>query len=517
MRHVLYLTSYSTTLYRVERHGAVAEGRFLNDEAGYQALRELLKQLEPEPIPILADLIEEEFRQQEIPHALGRDRQRLLERHARKLFRGTPFRLGRVTGRTTEGRRDDRALFSALTNPENVSPLIELMEEVQLPLAGIQSLPVLTRRLLKHLKTRGDKVLLVTAQPDESVRETFLDRGEVKFSRLAPVPHAASVAYCQLLQAEVHKTLRYLHTLRLLPRNEPLEVYTLTDGEHSELIGDFCHDEELVHFHPVDLNLIAAQTGFRNYPEGGNSDALFVWLLARRKVRNHYAPPRQLRRYRTWQAARALRAASWLLAVGGLSWSGINGVNGLMAADEAARLNNDITTINQGYVQLTRQLPIQPAEARAMREAIQLADRLERHNIHPGTVFARVGKAFAEQPDLEMEQFSWFASDDQEARRPVDTSSMDPAQPVSDPRYVIATIQGRLAHFDGSYRRAQRQVERLVEQLRGQRGITTVDIERAPLDTRPDTQIQGQLGDSQDREKAEFELRLVMEMDREPV
>ena len=138
---MLYITGHSVTLYRVHRKGAEALGRFACSDAGYSELMQLLSDYNPQPVAILADLIEEQFREETLPHTLGRDLSNLHARHAGKLFRATPFRYHSIVGRQRDGRRDDQVLFSALTNRDNIEPLLTVLGEARVPVKGIYSLP----------------------------------------------------------------------------------------------------------------------------------------------------------------------------------------------------------------------------------------------------------------------------------------------------------------------------------------------------------------------------------------
>jgi len=517
MRLVLYINADRYTLYQVDKHTAQKISCFLAGQAGMHRLRDALLKQQQRPVSILVDLIEEEFRHDSVPHAFGRDRVRMLERHTRKMFRGTPFRHSTIIGRNREGRRDDKVLFSALTNPDNLLPLLSLFEETATPLAGIFSLPIISTQLLKPLRANNENVLLITEQPDGGLRETFLRSGQIQFSRLAPIQTSSPDEYCHLLNTDVHKTQRYLNTLRLLAPGESMDVYPIADAARCEAVTQKCPESEQLKFYPVDISDIASAAGFRGFPGSGDSDALFVFLLSNGNWKNHYAQPKHLKRMRGWQGALALRAASWLLAVIGLSWSGMNAIDGWMAARERNQLTISSAHISDRYTRLTQELPVQPEQARAMREAIALADSLESYPLQTSELFNIVGTAFTHHPTLEMHKLSWFTSNNPDARQPISLASIDPSVGLPLPRYAVTLISGALRHFDGSYQRAQEQVDNMVTWLQQQPRVVKVDVERAPLDTRPDSQIQGELDSRQLKNTATFDLRIVMELQDEAV
>ena len=212
-----------------------------------------------------------------------------------------------------------------------------------------------------------------------------------------------------------------------------------------------------------------------------------------------------------------LRAASWLLAVIGLSWSGINAVDGWMANRERGQLAAKRELVANRYTQLTQELPVQPEQARAMREATALADRLERHPLQTGKLFKLLGKAFSRYPSLEMHKLTWFSSDKADTSKGDSLTALNNASGLPLLRYNVMLVSGALRNFDGSYKNAQQQVDTLARWLRQQPGVVSAEIERAPLDTRPGSQIQGELDSPSVQNSAAFDLRVVMELQNDAV
>ena len=518
MQHTLYLGGNDIALYATDRSSTSVLGRFSHDSRGLESLKKRLACLEQIPVAILADLIEEEFREESLPHTRGRDRRALHARHACKLYRSTPFRQSSVVGRVHEGRRNDQVVFSALTNRDNLEPLLTIISELRIPLSGIHSLPMCTCKLIKPLRARGKNILVVSEQSDGGLRQTLVRNGKVRFSRLAPVSEDSPKEYCRVLNAEISKTQRYLHTLKLLPRDEPLEVFSLTDTERVEAIDSLCTDTETIHYHPANLSRIASLTGYKSYPETRFSDPLFVHLLYRHDCSNHYAQPSHLRAFRTWQLQRASRVAIWLVMVGGLAVSGTNMVDARLMQERSQQVNLATAMVNDRYQQVASQLPPEFKHARSMREAVRIADRLEHRQIRIEDVLSLLGKGFSLQPNLTMDDFKWFGSADTSAQAdPDQTDGNGETKPVADIRYVIGDINGQLRTFDGSYKKAHRQIDELVAWLREQPDVRDVSIVKKPLNTRTDSELQGALNNKEHRETARFRIRLVMEIAHESV
>ena len=115
-------------------------------DAGRDAFARFLQRHGAEPLSVLTDLVEEDYRFEAVPHLMGPDRSALFERKLDQYYRSTPYRHATVQGRDKEGRRDDRVLFSALTNPGLLNPWVEMMARQGVPLRGIYSAPLASAR-----------------------------------------------------------------------------------------------------------------------------------------------------------------------------------------------------------------------------------------------------------------------------------------------------------------------------------------------------------------------------------
>ncbi len=512
-RHTVYLSGNEIALYASRSGSLNLLGRFNQNPVGLEAFKQQLARLGTAPVAVLADLIEEEFRKESLPHALGQGRKSLHARQVGKLYRSTPFRRSTVVGRDGDGRRDDQVVFSALTNRDSLEPVLEIIEEQRVPLSGIYSLPICTERLLKPLGTKADNVLVVSEQPGGGLRQTLIHEGKVHFSRLAPITENTPAEFCGALTAEIDTTQRYLFTLRLFPRDEPLEVFVLTDGARAEAMDGLCVNSDTIHYHPVILSEVAGQIGYRQFPDTRFGDSLFVYLLHRRSCSNHYAQAPHLRSFHTWQLQHATHAALWLVIVGGLVVSGTNMVDAWLMHRDVASVQQATSLVDERYQQVTRQLPEEFEDARSVREAVRIADRIESGQIDLGEFLSMLGSGFSAQGDLVMEGVKWFSSETPQATPGAgQPSGRDQAESLKNNQYVISNIKGHLRAFDGNYSKAHQQIEKLAGWFRQQPGVHNAQVVNKPLNTRTDSELNGALKQKGGYETARFELRVVMEV-----
>jgi hypothetical protein len=187
VRHFLYLTNTRLVSMASQGKRVVARREFAVSGVGAAEFEHHLSGMEPMPTHFFVDIADEDFRLDTIPHVGGRDRDALLARKLAQIFRNTPYRHAEMQGREAEGRRDDRVLYTAVTNPEALRPWVEVLDRLKVPLEGIYSAAVFSAVLLEELDLVFPHTLLVTFTPGEAMRQTYFKNDEIKFSRLTPI------------------------------------------------------------------------------------------------------------------------------------------------------------------------------------------------------------------------------------------------------------------------------------------------------------------------------------------
>ncbi|NOT98545.1 MAG: hypothetical protein HOO97_05560, partial [Sideroxydans sp.] len=131
-RTLLFLSS--DTFQALQWSGAdfTSTQTFSNDADGRESFAIYLEN-HPYPAYMMVDVIEEDFHHETVPHLTGSSRNALFERKFEQYYRSTPFRQATLVKRQDEGRRDDDMLFSALTNPQRISPWLDTLHAQKTP------------------------------------------------------------------------------------------------------------------------------------------------------------------------------------------------------------------------------------------------------------------------------------------------------------------------------------------------------------------------------------------------
>jgi hypothetical protein len=476
---------------------------------------------------LVVDVVEEEYRQDTVPHVTGRDRRALIDRKLARLYRNTPYQYAAVQGREGEGRRDDRLLLTALTNPEQLDPIIRLLNENKIPLAGIYSLPILSKYMLKTIGAKSASALLVTLAGASGLRQTFLRDGEVKVSRLAKMPRYGSVSYGPHILSELDKFRRYLVGLRLASPESPVDVYIITGGN---LLGELRHQaraQELVRYHLVNVADVGKRLGISGTLTTPYSDALFAHVLLAEEPRNQYAPKHQTRYFRLHRTRIGMMAASGLLLLGAAVWSGLNFIEALSLRQQSVDSRQKAEFYQARYEVAHKRLPPTAVPASDIKAAVDVVDTLGRYKATPLAMLRVVSGALADFPTLHIDKIDWLASTDPNAKAaghaeaPTATTAPEPGVvPVEGDAksylyYQIAEVEGHIAPFDGNFRQALALVDRFGESLRASGKVFKVEVVKQPLDVSSGSSLQGQADEQPDITKSSFSVRVVMGVEDE--
>ena len=517
-RRVFVVSSAGLTAYHRYGSKLLDPFSFDADEEGLVQFERYLERCPRDVTCIIADVVEEEFREETVPHAFPWDRRGLIRTRAARVFPGVRYLHARWLGREPSGRRDDRVRLSAITRPEVLAPWLAPIARHATPLAGICSPAMLTEALLKAVEAEGDHVLAVSLQSGGGLRQTCLRHGKLRFSRLAAAPDPAGDGFASDLLAEIERTRRYLGTLRAGPRDDRLDVHVLSHGGpldalRRELERD-AGNESRAGLHLADLAAVALKLGMRRWGGEPTADRLFAHLLARRPPGNHYATAQETRGFATLRARSLLKTASAGLVAGGCLAGAVTLLDGAVAAGHSRSLALQTMLYEAQYRKARAALPPVPAEPAELERVVSAVNVLRGRRADPVDMLALVSDALAGFPQVRIEGLAWRVSDDAEALAGAETDArVGAGSPGDEPPRVpglpfqVARVSARIEPFDGDYRAAIDTVRRFAGALAEPPGVEHVRILTLPLELGSEHALSGAAGAPS--ETADFEVRVV--------
>lgn len=468
---------------------------------------------------LVTDLVEEDFRLDTIPHLRGSDRAAVLERKLGQIYRASPFRHAIVQGREEDGRRDDKALLHAVTNPDLLKPLLSILERLRTPLQGIYSSAVLSGLLLKDLAIVFPHTMLVTIIPDFGLRQTYFKDDQIKFSRLTPITTDESRSVGQLIAAETSRTWQYLDSLRYFTEADALDVCMLAHERDHEAIQEAIRRYPLLRYRFLDINEVATKLKVATAPTSSHAEELLCLLYSRVALTNHFAAPNEMRFASLRRARIALYGATAAVLAMGTAGAAFNLHHAAQVSQEIDSRGRQENALHSQYQAVMATMNGQQSATDIVRETSTFFNsQIRPAPAAPGPLFNEIAQVLAGFPAIRLNQILWATNNDPGfvpttpqgfsaanvalggTPQVTSTSESKTAQatvastgaatdsmtnaPLTGNKFHIAVVEAAVQPFDGDLRSALATTERLVEALKANPEFTVKVIKR-PVDTTP--------------------------------
>ena len=435
------------------KNGELSSAQFFsNDAKGRDQFADFLKN-NRHPSYLLTDVIEEDFRQESIPHLVGSNRRALISRKFDQYYRGTPFLQAHLLHRQAEGRRDDDMLFSSLTNPARISPWLDTMLSNQTALVGIYSVPTISTPLIQNIES--EHVLLLTWEMHAGLRQTYFKNGRLHFSRLTPL--SDNLSFSGAIVAETPRTQQYLKSLSLPPPGETLDVHIICDSQDRRALESEVHSSNELQYHYLDIRDLCKRLKSKGTPNSSDATPLFLQLLAAKPPGNQYANADHTH----FSRLRQLRFILYGLAIANILiasvWTGSALLDGLNYSSESEPILNEASLLTRKANSIQTQFPKTSVPAADMKTAVTLIRKLNSYSPHPEKILTGLTQSLDQFTRVRTVKLAWQNS-------PAD------AAPSSYPAQVIS-YDGELLDFGSNYRGALTYLERF-EQSLTQHGYT---------------------------------------------
>jgi hypothetical protein len=487
VRTLLFLSAESFQAFVWKgSHLAVARN-FTNDSDGREQFSAFLER-HRYPAYMLVDIIEEDFHLETVPHLIGSSRTDLLARKFEQYYRSTPFHQATLLKRQTEGRRDDEYLFSALTNPQRISPWLDSLLAQKIPLAGIFSVPNISPPLLKGI--HAEHVLLLTWEKGAGLRQTYFNNKRLHFSRLIPINQGST--FSESVASETPRTQQYLKSLSLPPPGETLEAHLICHpNDMAELQTKLAGESDLV-FNFIDIQTFAKQHKCKHEFTDSDATPLLLAILATKPPSSHYANPNHTHYHLLWQLRRIFAGLAVVTLLAGASWSGLSFMQGKEFAGETEPIKMQTERIQQQTRQVQSKFGNTTVPATDMKTAVLLARNLNQYSHPPKELLFELSAVMDSFPRITLRNLAWQSS-------PAD------AAPSPYPAQVI-TFDGELADFGSDHRKSLDYLARFQQALT-QHGYT-VSAESMPLDISSKGSISGDAS-LESSNRAQFKLKII--------
>jgi hypothetical protein len=512
-KHLLYFTAQQVTVFRWKSGELTLEKVLPASEEGAAAFGEFVSIRTDSLFYILADIVEEDFSQENIPAVRGADRRLLLQRKLAQRYRDTSLALALSLGFERVGsRREEQILFSSFTNTQQFQPWLEVLRAQSARLVGIYSMPLVAPIVGKRIGLKSTNYLLVSLE-GAGLRQTYVQNGQVRFSRLGSADRSDPRALAETCAAESGRIQQYLVNLRIIPRSAAaLDVIVIVPQEHKALYEAACQSTAALDFRVLDIDEPARTAGLKKVPEETESEALFLHVLAGAQPTDQFASDDLRRFYHLWRAKIALLVAgaaafAFCLVLSGLKFVDFISINRAAANDVALE-----AVSAQQYARMQATFPETPTSSEKLKAIVENYNLIMAQPSSPEPTLIQISRALTMAPQIELERIDWDANTT--GRKPAaDKAAAAPAKAGSAPRPAgvereTVQLSGRITSGQGNdYRAITLIVDRFAEALRAQPGIEVVS-RRLPFDINAEKSLSGDIGAERTAEVPRFTLIL---------
>ncbi len=505
---------------------------FEPDEQGLDLFNSYLRSFRNEPVRLLVDLIEEEFRQISIPLLRGSDRQAILNRNYAKYFRTSEYKFAISQSVEKKTRKEEKLLLIGLTNQYLLEPWLKIIEETRTPLSGIISLPLVSEAFVKDIKSEHKAIILVSQQVPSNLRQSVFIDGKLILSRLVPIASFYQGDYASDVLRDVESTQRYLISQRIVERSETVAVHIVTNKRHFEKLSARCEKESYFDFTIHEINQLLNQQKIEVQDEQDFSSALYCYLASKPIFANHYAQPRERRYYKHHNAGLGLTAASIALMAIGLGLATMNGVKGWLFNSTIAETTLIEQKYKAKYNQISENRIDSTTSTTSMQHIVQTVENLESGYMRdPEELLAMISTDVSIFSDIRVTSLDWFVSNYSDSLGPEDVSwgkkkrnsgRSDRKRDRNAPKpkkgfFEIAHVEGEFIDFDGNYRYALSAVDDLEKAMAESGKYFLVEIVKRPLDIESDNRLSGEAGATRGVRvsRAELAFRVVREIEQD--
>lgn len=517
MKRLFHFTGYRLSVLHWKGKQLVGTSSFEPTEYGLDKFRNYLLETENIPGKFLVDVIEEDFRNEKIPHVGSKDRKAVISRLIDRFYRSSQaYCFSEVIGREKEGRKDDVVMLGAMTNPQLIQPWLSILEECEVPLCGIWTLPIISKKILPTIKATSGVVLLVSQQVNSNVRQTLFRDGKLMSSRQSIINQDISdiSGIGELAAPEVGRTIDFLRTQNLVAENEVIHLHILGSEEQLPSLQKFFKTDEsqIVSIHPISqvqekLGLSGVANKF--------SDAIFSWLCVNQGLAlSHYGETRLFNRYHNKLAATALYVASLLVVMTGVLLTESNISDAIEYERSITLLKLEEKNYKELYSKKFKDFEQVFENAGVMNSAVELAARIKDNSAtSPLDFLINLSEVLSQDDEqsLHIDKIEWQAVNVDEKSKEIESANFTAGVPVKHK----AIVTGRIDDPDNNYRASINHIQKIISNLKADPRIEEVETLTMPVDLRPESRFSTESGvDMKQRRKNSisgvFTLRVTM-------
>lgn len=420
---LLYLSTHQMSACQWRSGRLSDEQSFPASDDGRERFAAYLKENGRSIFSLLVNVADEGFHIETIPFLRGADRKTVIERKLEQFFFNPPLRASLSLGHEKSRRRDERVLLAALTNQAFFQPWIDILQESEVALSGLYSMPLLAPPLLRKLHLHQASCLLLTVQ-DKSIRQSYFHNGELHFSRLTPLQDSSIAGIAKTFAAESPKLLQYLIGQRMIGRSQPITAQHLANPDtwetsqpitahllaHPDTWGTIrksCIDTPNLRYNLLDITKCAQKVGLKTLPADTRCESLFLHLLVSQPPKIQFADDDLRHQFQVGKIRSILWSSGAVALLGCLLLSGRFLFDAYSIAEQTTGLRAEASISRQRYSDIVKTFPSVPIDNETLKSVIDRYLAQETRSVGPYGLYREVSRALQTDPAVEIERLDW--------------------------------------------------------------------------------------------------------------
>jgi len=514
-KRLCYFTAQGVTAYSWKRGALSKEATFPMNQLGVENFSKYVAGAPQSLFYVLADVVEEDFFQENIPSVHGADRRALLRRKLAQRYRDTSLAMPIPIGSEIHaGRREERILYTSFTNAHQFQPWLDVLRSKNARLVGVFSVALVATSVGKRLRFKKSRYIVVSLQ-QAGLRQSYIENGRIRFSRLGRVDLADPRAVAKSCAVESSRLHQYLVNARILPREiVPFDVIVFAPSEHKAHYDAACVSSARLQFQVFDLDKTAARLGLKSAPEDALAEGLFLHVLAESPPGEQYANDGLRHFYHLWRARVGLITAGAAAFGVCFLFSAVRLLEASYVDDMARNDRLQEARASEEYSRLQTRFPKTPTSSENLKAIVRNYKALLRQTASPAGMFTEISEALTPVPQIEIEKIDWEVGAAQKStERGASKAPPAPQVPTGQARpsgteipVQSCEISGKLIVQQASdYRAVGALVDRFTDALRRKPGVEVIRSS-LPFDINAEKSLSGDIGAARGVEVPQFSV-----------
>ncbi|MFM9966979.1 MAG: hypothetical protein ACKVQK_01050 [Burkholderiales bacterium] len=517
-KRILYFTASQVRAYSWQAGALVQDRAFENGETTPPEFDAYVAEAPLALYYLLVDIVEEDFHLETIPYVRGGDRRTLLQRKLAQRYRDLTLALTLSLGYESGPRKEENILFSSFTNTQQLQPWIIALEQKEARMAGVYSVPLVAPVLASRMGFPQKRFLLVSRQ-HAGIRQTFIDNGQIRFSRLGQIEGDDMAQRANALSVETVRLQQYLINMRMLPREGgPLDVIVVVPDQALAQFEAACVSTTQLTFHLVTLTDACKRVGQKSAPDGLLAERLYLHVLAGWQPAAQFAVDELRRFYNIWRARNAAYTASAAFFFVCACIAGLRLYDFYNVQTQASSDQTQERKLNEQYARLQARFPKTPTTTENLKALVKNYIVLQHQTVSMEKMLVEISTAMTTVPQIQIDRIEWQLSANP-GRSPASASAAKaaeaapanaaaPAKPDQDPLYEVVQLSGVVNAAQASdFRNITRLVNQFTDALRARPGLEVVSTQ-LPFDLTAEKNITGDIGAAREAEIPRFTIVL---------